>query len=376
MENRTSPIFWFFLALFIASCILLGWLFSPFLPIIVLGMVVTGIFNPVYQFLTRKLRPSLASLVTCVAIFVVLFVPLVICVGILANEARDLFLTAKAAVLRDDLKNVIESSGLFERANTILAKFDIQFSADELFQEIPKIARGIGLFLIDQAGNITNDALMFFANFFFMLLIVFFLLIDSGKLVSFITELSPLPDDQDEHLIRKFKDMAGAIIVGNGFCGLLQGIVGGTLFQFLGIKSAFLWGVLMGLLAFLPIVGIGLVFIPTSLILMLQGKVATGIFMLCFYVFLSGGVEYLLKPKLVGDRVRMHTLLVFLSIMGGLKLFGILGIIYGPLIVTAFLTLTDIYHSSYQMFVEPVPKIMMDRKPPHLEYDRPITDGR
>jgi len=109
----------------------------------------------------------------------------------------------------------------------------------------------------------------------------------------------------------------------------------------------------MGLLAFLPIIGIGVVFIPAAAFLIVKGRIAAGIFFIVFYVFLSGGVEYLLKPKLVGKRVKMHTLLVFLSIIGGLKFFGILGIVYGPLITTAFLTLTDIYYTSYQDMVDP-----------------------
>jgi len=98
--------------------------------------------------------------------------------------------------------------------------------------------------------------------------------------------------------------------------------------------------------------GIGLVFIPTALFFFLKGNLGAGLFFIVFYVILSGGIEYLLKPKVVGQRVKMHTLLVFLSIMGGLKIFGILGIIYGPLIITAFLTLTDIYHVNYQKQVE------------------------
>jgi predicted PurR-regulated permease PerM len=77
------------------------------------------------------------------------------------------------------------------------------------------------------------------------------------------------------------------------------------------------------------------------------------VFFIIFYLLLSGGTEYFFKPKLVGQRVQMHTLLVFLSIIGGLQLFGILGIIFGPLVVTGFLTLTDIYHASYQNLVEP-----------------------
>jgi predicted PurR-regulated permease PerM len=211
----------------------------------------------------------------------------------------------------------------------------------------------VGLFLYQQARSMTANIVNFVVNFFFMLLIVFYLLIDSQRLVSFIVGLSPLPDDQDEKLIQKFKDMAAAILLGNGLGGLIQGTLGGIVFALFGFKSPFLWGVIMALLAFLPIVGVGAVFLPAALYLILQGRLAAGIFFIIFYILLSGSIEYLFKPKLVGKRVQMHTLLVFLSLIGGLKLFGILGIIYGPLVATAFLTLTDIYESSYQRIVEP-----------------------
>ena len=107
----------------------------------------------------------------------------------------------------------------------------------------------------------------------------------------------------------------------------------------------------MAILAFLPIVGIGLVLVPAAIILFLKGSVGVGIFMLVFYVALSFSVEYLLKPWMVGERVKMHTLLVFLSILGGLSVYGVLGIIYGPLIVTAFLSLAEIYRKNYSEYV-------------------------
>ena len=107
----------------------------------------------------------------------------------------------------------------------------------------------------------------------------------------------------------------------------------------------------MAILAFLPIFGIGLVLVPTAVIFFLLGQVGTAIFMLIFYAALSFSVEYLLKPWMVGERVKMHTLLVFLSILGGLSVYGILGIIYGPLIVTAFLSFADIYRKNYSEHV-------------------------
>jgi predicted PurR-regulated permease PerM len=182
--------------------------------------------------------------------------------------------------------------------------------------------------------------------------VVYFLLIDGPRLVRFLVDLSPLPEEQNSQLVGKFKDIAGAILVGNGLCGLIQGVAGGLVFWLFGLPSAILWGVIMALLAFLPIIGIGAVFLPTVVFLFLKGRIGASIFFLVFYLLLSGLVEYLLKPKMVGKRVQIHTLVVFLSIIGGLQLFGILGIIYGPLIATAFLTLTDIYHASYQKLIE------------------------
>lgn len=354
-DNKSrGMILWFFLAVFTVSCILLGWLLWPFLSVIVLATVITGVFSPVYRFLNARMKPTLSSLLTCILIFFVLFVPIIFFVGILANEAYDLYLTAREAVQTMQIRDLMEQSQLIDKANEVLARFNLEITAAQITNIVSEIGRVVGLFLYEQLSSITANVLSFIINFFFMLLIIFYLLIDSKRLASYIVGISPLPDDQDQILIRKFKDMSGAILIGNGLGGLIQGILGGLVFWIFGLKSPFLWGVVMGLLAFLPIVGIGGVFIPAAIYLFLSGRIGAGIFFLAFYMLLSGSIEYFFKPKLVGQRVQMHTLLVFLSIIGGLKLFGILGIIYGPLVVTAFLTLADIYESSYQKLVEPI----------------------
>jgi predicted PurR-regulated permease PerM len=352
-QGSRYMILWFFLAVFTASCLLMGWLLWPFLSVIILAIVVTGVFAPVYRFLHRKLNSTISSLLTCILIFIVLFLPLSFFVGILANEAWDLYLAARGALQNKPFMELLQRSDLFDTINLFLAKFKIQITGEELNRAIAELGRVVGLFLYEQARSITTNVLKFIVNFFFMLLIIFYLLVDSSRLVAFIVKLSPLPEDQDQKLIQKFKDIAAAILLGNGLGGIIQGTLGGLVFFLFGLKSPFLWGVIMALLAFLPIVGIGAVFIPAAIFLFLQGRPAAGVFFLIFYIILSGSIEYLFKPRLVGQRVRMHTLVVFLSIIGGLKLFGILGIIYGPLVVTAFLTLAEIYQASYQQMIEP-----------------------
>ncbi len=354
MEGTSrNVILWFFIALFVLSFFLLGKLFWPFIPVIVMASVVTGIFFPVYKYIKKKLHPTYAAFLTCILIFFTLFIPIVFFVTILAREAHSLVLLAKSADVANQLTALLENNNILARVNAVLVNFDIQLTYSELVQPISDFGRFVGISLLNQAKNITSHLVNFLVNFCLMLVIAYYLLIDGTRLIWFIIDLSPLPNDQDIILVNKFKDMGGAVLIGNGISGIIQGAVGSIVFAVYGLHSPIIWGVIMAFLAFLPIVGIGIVFLSVAFFMFLKGHIAACIGIIVIYAILSGGVEYLLKPMLVGQRVKMHTLLVFLSIIGGLYLFGILGIIYGPLIVTFFLTLTDIYNTNYRMLIEP-----------------------
>ncbi len=357
MEQNISQraVFVFFIALFCIAILLAGKLIAPFFAIIILGIVSTGIFNPVFKFLSKKLTPKLASVLTCILIFFVVFIPVVFFVTVLSKEAFNLYAMARDAVFSNQLKNLLESTQVLERFNELLARAQIEkvVTWDELISPISEFGKLVGFSLFEQARFITSNVFNIVLYFGLMLIVVFYLLLDGDKFIKYMVDLSPLPDEHDEKLFKKFMDMAGAVLIGNGLGGLIQGIAGGVLFLFLGWNSPFLWGVIMGFLAFLPIVGIGIVMIPTAAILMLKSRLIAGIFVLVFYAALSWGIEYIFKPRVVGNRVRMHPLIVFFAIIGGLKAYGLLGIIYGPLIATFFLTLADIYFSSFQFMVEP-----------------------
>ena len=352
--NTRNLILWFFLVCFVGTFIVLGWLLKPFFPILILGAVVSGISYPLYRVIQRyqKIGPPMAAFLTCLLIFVILFVPIVFFVGSLTQQAFGLYQMAKGAVLSDQVNALLRDSQVLDRANAVLANFNYELTGEQIKNAVSEIGKFVGLFLYDQARAVASNTLTFVINFFLILMVIFFLLLDGERLVSYIIDLSPLPTDQEKMLIVKFKEMAHAILIGNGLGGLIQGGLGGFLFWIFGFQSAFLWGVIMGLLAFIPIVGIGAVFIPTVVYLFVKGRIATAIFFAVFYLIVSGGTEYLFKPRLVGKQVKIHPLLIFFAIIGGLKLFGILGIIYGPLVVTAFLTMADIYRVSYKQFVE------------------------
>ncbi|MDB9823513.1 AI-2E family transporter, partial [Deltaproteobacteria bacterium] len=167
-------------------------------------------------------------------------------------------------------------------------------------------------------------------------------------LKNYIFELVPFPDKQQELIMDKFREMGRAVIIGNGISGIIQGILGGFGFYIFGLGSPFLWGTIIGFMAFLPIIGASIIFIPSTLILLIIGKTGLAIGFLIYNLCYSFTIEYLIKPKLIGKEMRMNTILVFIGILGGLKLFGILGIIYGPLIMTILFTLLEIYRLEYR----------------------------
>ncbi|MBU0486110.1 MAG: AI-2E family transporter [Proteobacteria bacterium] len=344
-------VFAYFLVLFVIAILLMGRLLWPFLSIVVLSFMLTGIFQPVYALINKKFSPSFSSLGTCVLIIILVFVPLIFFIGALSNEAFDLYQLAKGANLNLKLKHLLYESALMARLQDILAGFGISLEPESISQSLSDFAKQVGLFVFNQASGWAANLMHFVFNFFMMIITIYFLLIDHERLVAFLVRLSPLPDYQERQLIKKFKDIAGAVLIGNGICGIIQGGLGALAFIFFNLGSPLLWGGIMAILAFLPIFGIGLVLIPAAIILFLQGNVTSSIIMIIFYASLSFSVEYMLKPKLVGRQVKMHTLVVFLAIMGGLSLYGVLGIIYGPLIVTGFLALAEIYMTNYNQLV-------------------------
>ncbi|MBU1194988.1 MAG: AI-2E family transporter [Proteobacteria bacterium] len=357
MEQNISQraVFVFFIALFCSAILLAGKLIAPFFATIILGVVATGVFRPVFSFFSKKLTPKIASVLTCVLIFIVVLIPVIFFVGVISKEAFNLYVMARDAVFSNQIKTLLASTQALDRLNDLILRAGIEkvITWDELFNPVSELGKFVGFSLFEQARFITSNIFNIGLYFCLILIVVFYMFMDGDKFIKYMYDLSPLPDEHDEKLFRKFMNMAGAVLIGNGLGGLIQGVAGGFLFLFLGFNSPFLWGVIMGFLAFLPIVGIGIILIPTAIILLLKSNFAAGIFVIVFYALLSWGVEYIFKPKVVGNRVSMHPLIVFFAIIGGLKAYGILGIIYGPLIATFFLTLADIYFSSFQFMVEP-----------------------
>lgn len=340
----------FFLALFICSVVLLLILMGTYISAIVLAAVVASVFHPVYLGMKQATRnnETAAAALMLVCVVMVLVLPSGWFIGTLSNEAYEFYIHTRDTITIEHAHKYLESDSIWlQRLTRLAALAGIDPSAETLRGMASEVGRTVGLFLYKQLSSVASNLLNLVVHFFIMLLAVFYLLRDGIRLKEYMIQLLPVPATQMEKVLKKFHEMGRAILLINGFCALVQGVLGGFGFYLFDLPAPLLWGTVISFMAFLPVIGASVVFLPATAVLLTQGNVKVGIAFLAFNLFYSSIMEYLVKPRLIGAGMHMNSLMVFIGIIGGIKLFGIMGILYGPLIITVFLTMAEIYRSEY-----------------------------
>ncbi|MBN2060298.1 MAG: AI-2E family transporter [Deltaproteobacteria bacterium] len=339
-----------FLSILLGFLILLFYLFWAYISAIILAFLIASAFYPIYSRVKNlfKWKEKTASIVMTFFILLVLIIPVGGFIGTLSNEAFDFYARTRSSVSLQKIQAGLSGDSLWaqriRRAGEIA---NIELSPEKIGELATQIGKGIGLYLSRQLSSIASNILSFLIHFFLMMLIIYYIFKDGEHFKKYVLELIPFPIEQQEQVLVKFREMGRALIFGNGLSGIIQGILGGFGFFFFGLGSPFLWGTVIGFMAFLPIIGASVIFIPATLIFLVQGKISIGFGYLLYNILYSSIIEYLIKPRLIGKGMKMNSILIFIGILGGLKLFGILGIIYGPLIMTIFFTLAEIYRLEY-----------------------------
>lgn len=349
VEKRTVSKF--FLIVLLGATILMVRLFWTYISAIVLALLISSAFYPLYSRLKTLMRDraQTAALVMCLVISVILIIPVGGFIGTLSNEAFDLYKSTRSVVSIAKIEILVQSDNVWAvRLRKAADMVGVELNLEALNRLATSIGSNVGLFLSRQLSSIASNLLSFLIHFFLMILVVFYIFRDGERLKNYVSQLLPFPLAQQELVVNKFREMGRAVIMGNGLSGIVQGCLAGFSFFFSGLGSPFLWGTVAAFMAFLPIIGASIVFLPATAILVLQEKYGMALVFLIYSLCYSGLIEYMIKPRLIGKGMQMNPLLVFIGIIGGIKLFGILGVVYGPLIMTTFLTIAEIYRLEYK----------------------------
>jgi predicted PurR-regulated permease PerM len=178
-----------------------------------------------------------------------------------------------------------------------------------------------------------------------MFYFLFFFLRDRRKVVKSLRWLSPLPEPTTDQIRRRVVETIQAIFYGTVVVAVVQGTLGGLMFWWLGLAAPLLWGIMMGLLAIVPVLGASIIWLPAAIFLALEGSWGKAIVLTLWGSIVVGGIDNLLYPMLVGNRLKMHTAVAFIAVVGGLLVYGPSGVILGPVAVAVTISLLEYWHS-------------------------------
>lgn len=306
----------------------------PFIPSLIWAIAFAILSFPIFKKVEKHVGGKSAAAGLTVAIVAVLvFVPLVIVGRQTVIEILRNFDYVRVTLESGEWRSVFARS---ESASQALAWFETNLSIEAGVQKVLAFLPGL-------VSSVLSGSALAALEMLFIFFALFFLLRDSDVLVGGVRKILPLSDSETDIVFRRVEDTVFATVYGEILISFITGALGGLMFWMLGFKAAVMWGFIMAILAFLPVVGTWTVWVPAAIYLFLQDRWIAGILLLVWGVVAMTLLTSFLYPKLVGDRLRLHTLLVFIAIIGGMSAFGLVGIVVGPLVLALTFALFDIW---------------------------------
>ena len=339
-----------FLLLLLTLSLYLGFsLIAPFLHTLIFSTVLAVLFTPVFTWALKlcKGRRTMASVLTVGIIVFALVLPMAFLFMALIGQgveslaalnqwvAQGLYKSHISLDMLDDYIHMINAELPFLRIDEV----DIQAS---VIQYSRQFAQGMLTFGTDMVRNGAKLVL----QFLLMVFILFYFLRDGIKMVAYLKHLSPLRPQQEDYIIDSLKRVARGVLMGCLLVAVLQGFAGGIGLAIAGIP-AFFWGAIMALASLIPVLGTGLVWVPAVAYLFLVGDWKMAIFLGLYCGIFVVGIDTILRPIFMREASRVSTFYILLAILGGVYSFGMLGIFYGPLILSFVMVMLQIYIEEY-----------------------------
>ena len=343
-----------FLLLLVASIsVLFVLMIRPFVLSVFLAAIFAGMLYPLYRWLLRRLwqRRGLAAGATLLVLMLGAGLPLAAFLTLVATEAVQVSRSAEAW-LQDQQGRLDELRGWVERIPGVAG---ILPDSEQLAEQLRAAAGRTGPFLMGTLSAATRGAVNFFLQIFVFLYSVFFFLVGGPALLRRILYYLPLTAAEEQQLLERFVSVTRATLKGSLLIGVIQGALAGLAFWVAGVPGPAFWGTVMVVLALIPAVGVALIWIPAVLYLFLAGKVLAAIGLLLWCALVVSTIDNLLRPRLVGRDAQMPDLLILLSTLGGLVLFGAVGFIVGPIVAAVFTTVWSLYGQAFREWLPRVP---------------------
>jgi predicted PurR-regulated permease PerM len=334
-----------FVSLFLALLIL-----RPFLHVIILSAILASLFYPLQLYLVKffKGRRNIAALTVVATVILLVVIPLFFFTSALVVQGLDSINRINEWISAGNMQKLLNHPTIVEYAARIREHLDYYgFNNLNLQDYFLQGSKHVGQFLLNHGVGLARDVASMIFHFFVMIFLTFYLLRDGHEMIAGIKDLSPLREDQENRIIDKIRSVTRSALLTNFLVALCQGVIGGVGLAIVGIPALF-WGAVIGLSSLIPLVGTALVWIPAIGYLILAGRWKAGIFLFLWAFFFVGTIDNFLRPFLMSGKEQMSPFYLFLAIIGAVSYFGLLGILYGPLILAFAAVMLYIYKAEYK----------------------------
>lgn len=338
-------VLWAFVALVLVVASLM---LAPFLPALVWATVLSVLARPWYARLSLKMNANAAAALTTIGVLFLVGIPIAIVGTAVFFQVNGFVreIQGSAPVGQNPFDLAYLAGEMDKSIGPMIQKISPSFTFSHWFEQnrdtfLQSVRAPLSKFLVG-AGTGAFTMVVAFLTMFFMLR-------DGHRLRGPTITLVPLPKERTEEILDKLGRTIQAVFVSVVLVGIAQGLLAGIGYWVAGVPNALMWTVATLVLCMIPLLGAPILYIPLSLILIAQGRVGAGIGLLAYCLIVVSNIDNLLKPWIIGSKIELHPMAVFFALLGGLFLFGPVGLMAGPMMLTLLLAVFDVMNERRQL---------------------------
>lgn len=329
-------------------------LIQPYVNSIVMGFIISLLIYPMHQWIESRWfkNRNAAAFVSCTILVFIIIFPLFFVVTTIIKQGL-IFSQNLYHWVSDGGVQVLLTHPTIQKTLTFLnhyLPFD-EITPQEIAQKVGAFATDLGQKIVGKGAQMLGDATSIIFGFLMTLFVLFFLLRDHDKMIQTLRHVLPFSRRQEDKLLTEIENVSKSAVTGSFLTAIAQGIAGGIGMGISGFP-AFFWGTMLAFASFIPMVGTALIWIPACLYLLLTGELYLALFLFIWSLAIVGSIDNFLRPFLMQGSTGMSSIMIFFSLLGGLHLFGLIGLIYGPIIFALTAVLFTMYEEEFKDFLD------------------------
>ena len=349
MDQNKHHITFFYLLLAViiyASVRVIG----PYISLAILAFVIASLFQGVYTRVLSavKNRSSLATNITIIVFLLTVIVPTLLLVNVTIVQIdafnQDIVALTNGRSLSENSQLVIEQANQWLG---LVPLFEFEITPEQVEQTIVDVAKPVGTFFLQMAISIGRSTPEILARIIIFLILLSAFMSNYQSVINYVKKLSPLDDKLDSKYITRSMAMMKSMLLGTGVIAFAQAVIAGLFLWIAGVPYVLFWILVMTFAGIIPL-GAGIITLPAGIVLLSMGNVWQGLLVILGQIIVVANIDNALRPKLVSKDAQLSPALLLLGVFGGIQIFGLLGVVYGPVIMIFLTTSLEIYLEYYQ----------------------------